>query len=609
MKSHVSDLTELAACIFKDAAAKCSTNKPDYERDLQTLRSRVEHEGISFLTITLPAFGKSFDKCLASGFLDPALFRSFKKRGRAPAFMRGFLDLVFDSGTGGILNEPEVTAIEGVRQCTNAFKKLKLPCSPSRVAKAFSKFEEGEQDLGEPIDPEHITYFSSVCSVLWDSVLRAGDYPVHSLLPKHGPGSTAERTMGNQKYAFKRWHDRLEPYFPMLEYAFSNEDAYDSIEFQEVSIIQEADEQPVRVITVPKTLKSPRIIAIEPVCMQYTQQALARLLINSLETTAPTRGHINFKDQSVNRRLALVSSETETMATLDLSSASDRVPLSLALIMFERFPDLRDALLACRSTRAQLPDGTTLSLKKFASMGSALCFPVEAMYFYTICVGALIEKHKLPVTRESVLAMGKRVYVYGDDIIVPTDDVDVVVDHLQRYYCKVNTSKSFWSGKFRESCGVDAFDGVEVTPTYVREVRPDSKRAASAIVSWVATSNLFYKKGYWATASHMISVCESILGELPIVGPESAGLGKLSYQRAVSIERWGRRYQRPEVRAWVAAPVYRTDTLEGQGALLKCLLSLEEKQLDPASAKDEKHLCRTARHGAVALKRRWIEPY
>lgn len=605
MKSHASDLTEVVAHVYIDAATKCTANEPDV-RDLQTLRSRVECEGLSFLTITLPSFGSDFEKCLAKGMVDSTLFRSFRKRGRAPAFLQGFLSQVFDTGTGRILNEPSIEAIEGIRQVAYALKKLKLSCTAFRVRAAVAKFKQDEQDLSEALDPGDIDHFDQVSRVLWGNALSG--LCLDDATPKHGPGATAERISGNQKYCCERWHDRLEPYFPLLSNAFSSESAYGSGEFERVTVVCESDEQPVRVITVPKTLKAPRIIAIEPVCMQYTQQAISNLLVTRLESHPLTSRHVNFTCQDINRELALRSSKDGMFATLDMSSASDRVPLSLALSMFRSNPDLMGAIEACRSKTAQLPDGDVLSLKKFASMGSALCFPVEAMYFYTICVGARLKLHNLPVTYLNVRSMSRSVYVYGDDIIVPTNEAVFVGDHLQKYYCKVNMLKSFWNGSFRESCGMDAYKGEEVTPTYVRSMPPTNKRNAEALVSWVETSNLFYKRGYWRTSDHMMKRVESILGKLPIVSEDSPALGRVSFQHSVSIDRWGSRYQRPEVKAWVATPVYRTDRLDGYSALLKSLLGLSRRHSVDDSV-DAEHLGRTARHGAVTLKRRWCSPF
>jgi len=605
MKSHESDLLELLHNVYRDACSKCTANSSDV-RDLRTIGSRVENEGISFLTITLPSLGSDFERCLSLGELEPGTFRSFKKYLKAPAFLRGFFAQVFDVRTGRILNEPSVAAVEGIRQIAYTFKKIRLDCTIKRFNSAFDKFKQEEAALSCHLDPRHVASFVKVSNSLWSVVFENGGFNSFTTLPKHGPGSTAESVNGNEKYRFRSWYDRLEPYFPLYHYAFSSESAYGSEAAQDVSIISPEDELPVRVIGVPKTLKSPRIIAIEPVCMQYTQQAVSRFITNKLESTLPTRGHINFTDQSVNREIALKSSLTQQYATVDLSAASDRVPLSLAMRMFDSDPVLQGAIFACRSRRAKLPSGEILHLNKFASMGSALCFPIEAMYFYTLCVMSRLEQHSLPTTFANICKMAKDVYVYGDDILVPTDEAVTIVEHLEKYYCKVNSSKSFWSGNFRESCGMDAFMGEEVTPTYVREMRPNNRQSSSALVSWVETSNLFYSKGYWKTSRYMLDMCQTILGELPVVGPDSAALGPVSFQPYVSAERYNRKYHVHEVKAWVASPVYRTDKLDGYGALLK-FLSRQPGPPDPSC--DVKHLERTARHGAVTLKRRWTRPY
>lgn len=637
MKSHASDLLELQTCILTDAYLKCLAKQPDL-RDIKTIESRVKHEGISFLTITLPTLGSDLEKALSLGSTtDPTLFRCFKKRGKIPAFMQAIFGLVFDLGTGGLLDEPSIPAIEAIRQVAYSFKKARVECAPARVRATFQKFISCEQDLTRAIASGDADYFHSVSNCVWGPIVGVPIDWNADVRPKHGPGATAERIGGNSKYVPLVWHDRLEPYFPILDNAFANAGALDSREFKGVSVVSPDQERPVRVIPVPKTLKGPRIIAIEPVCMQYTQQAISKWLVSRLESHQLTKGHINFTDQSINRRLALEASKTEELATLDLSSASDRVPFSLAISMFRSNPELQAAIASCRSTRAQLPvevmgELAPLQLNKFASMGSALCFPVEAMYFYTICVAALLRWHDLPVTSRNVSKVSRYVYVYGDDIIVPAGAAKIVSDTLHKYYCKVNVSKSFSTGRFRESCGMDAYAGEEVTPTYIREMRPRGKRSSctSNLVSWVATSNLFYRKGYWRTSSYMLNVCEDYLGKLPIVGPDCSGLGALSFQPYVSAERYNRRYQVHEVKTWVVSSAVKHDPLNGQGALVKCLLKLEERQATSSfkrvvpdeysydysaraklrvTSSDEKHLAQTEQRGAVTLKRRWSRPY
>lgn len=604
MKSHVSDLVEFAILVIKDAMAKCVTDN-SFERDIKTLISRVEHEGISFLTITLPTFGQDFERCLDQESINPTLFRSFKKSEAIPAFLQGMLGLVFDKSTGRINENPDIAAIEGIRQIAYAFKKLKLPCSPERVSRAFSAFKNDELDLKSHVDSDSHRNFVSVANILWGSIF--GDFNSLDAIPKHGPGSTADKLLGNQKFKVRTWHNRLEPYFPLLHFVFSSENAYGSEGFKKVSIVDEERELPVRVITVPKTLKSPRIIAIEPTCMQYTQQAIAAYLIDKLQVSPLTKGHINFSDQSINRVLSLQASKDRSLATLDLSSASDRVPLYLVADMFGKDSLIYESLYACRSKVAKLPSGDIIPLEKFASMGSALCFPVESMYFYTICVAALLEFHSLPVTYWNIKKVSRDVYIYGDDIFVPTDAVNSTIEHLQKYHCKVNMSKSFWRGNFRESCGMDAFNGEEVTPTYLREMLPNSRQNGAALVSTVATSNLLWKKGYWLSSSFLKKKVEKVLGPLPIILPTSAALGWVTFLPGYQIDKIGGRYQEPRVRSWVARPVYRKDKLDGYQALMKCLLRLEKWQYGQTS--DKKHLHRSVRNGAVALQRRWTRPY
>lgn len=635
MKSNASDLClELLHYVYTDACSKISADVYSL-RDLETIRSRVEKEGLSFLTITLPRFANDLEKGIANGRVDPACFTGFHRVRHVaiPELFQGMLGLVFDRKTGELLyHEPPSnpnrfadgaasdipTIIESLRQICCMFKKVELECTPKRVHSALRSFTEIEQDFKSfSLPDEQLSKFLEVCSLLWGNMFR--DFSPDRITPKHGPGATADKISGNQKYLWRRWHDRLEPFFPLIGSGYSlgvinpdgDPDNPDPLgipgpteEIEIVTIVPEEEEQPVRVVTVPKTLKSPRVIAIEPCCMQFAQQGIRDYLYDKLESHWLTAGHINFTDQSINQRKALTASRTGQLATIDLSEASDRVSLDLAMKMFDANPDLRDSILACRSTRAQLPDGSIIGpLLKFASMGSALCFPVEAMYFYTICIVALLDSQKLSYTQRNIRKVSRRVYVYGDDIIVPSTNADTVLDYLQKYNCKVNVNKTFVSGSFRESCGVDAFAGYVVTPTYLRHLHPENRQQGDRCISWVATANLFYKKGYWRTTTYMRNHVESILGELPYVRETSPLLGHHSFLGYESIGRWNRDLQRNERFGWIPRPVYRPDALEGWAALAKCFISMESRMSSIVS--EGSSLERSALHGAVNLKRRW----
>jgi hypothetical protein len=651
LKSDVRDLLRLALLVYDDACARCTVNVSDL-RDKNTIMSRVKKEGVSFLTITLPSFARDFEYCLALGRIDPSSFRGFRKNRSIPAFLQGMIGLLFDRETGRRLDEYEspdfddAIIVDSVRQVCRTFNKLLLDCTPARVAEAIQGFVQTERDLEEYrcsddllADFMHVSHllftidrpaaessaFGTTSSgrLLDDLIGQSkktalAEVELNSLWPTHGPGATAEGISGNQKYVWQNWHERLELYFPFLENGYSIS-AFGTEEFENVSFIPSCQELPVKVTPVPKTLKGPRIIAIEPVCMQYTQQAIRRCLYDILESSRMTAGHVNFTDQSVNQKMALMASIDGSLATIDLSEASDRVPRDLALHMFDGNPDLRDAIDACRSTHAKLPDGTIIGpLKKFASMGSALCFPIESMYFYTVCILALLREHNLPVTSANTYKVSRDVFVYGDDIIVPSDMTVAVLRYLQLFGCKVNKNKTFWHGFFRESCGLDAYKGTVVTPIYIRRTRPKNRRQVSELISWCATANLLYKKGYWRTCSFMFDMIERVIGPLPYIAEDTPGLGRISFLGYRSIERWNRDLHRFEVRTMVPEAVRRTDELSGYAALQKCLLNLHTENplgsdADPSpfrnvipKSKDKKHLASSVLHGVATLKRRWV---
>ncbi|DAD50387.1 TPA_asm: RNA-directed RNA polymerase [ssRNA phage Esthiorhiza.4_12] len=630
VKSNVSDYLELVSIIYRDATTRCSADVSDL-RDLITIRSRTEHEGLSFLTITLPSFCKAIERCLALGYIDPSfrstLFRGFPFNGQVPAFLQGVVGQLFSRENGRINDENVSTLdtapyVDAIRQICLCFNKVQLPCTPEREHAAIESFIAIERSFQELSTPKEVTdEFKSVSSVLWDNIVYNLRYS--ELLPRHGPGATAERISGNSKYSWQSWYERLDNYFPFFDYAYLTS-AVESKEFKGVSFISEDEELPVRVTPVPKTLKGPRIIAIEPVCMQYAQQAIRSVLYDVIEGSRIAGGHVNFRDQSVNQKIALTSSFDGQFATIDLSEASDRVPCDLAMEMFSAYPEFSGLVEACRSKKAVLPDGRIIGpLRKFASMGSALCFPVESMYFYTICVAALLRSQNLPCTPRNCYIVSRSVYVYGDDIIVPTNQAGIVLEYLQKYNCKVNSAKTFTSGSFRESCGVDAFAGKLVTPVYIRQPRPENKQQVSSIISWSATANLFFKKGYVRTAEYMHSICAGILGYYPEISETCSGLGRIYRFGGIKSKiRFNSKLHRPEVRAWIPSAVYRTDELDGYAALQKSLLKLERHQKRPLlgltlealskldfdfqSTDDPKHLERTALYGAVNLKLRWV---
>jgi hypothetical protein len=350
-------------------------------------------------------------------------------------------------------------------------------------------------------------------------------------------------------------------------------------------------------------LKTPRIIAIEPTCMQYMQQGLSLQLVDLLQRDDFLGKIIGFDDQIPNREMARYGSLTGSLATLDLSEASDRVSNQLVRTAFARWWWLATAIDATRSRKADVPGYGVLRLAKFASMGSALCFPIEAMVFTTIAFLGIQSELSRPYSRKELhMEFSGKVRIYGDDIIVPTEYARSVITQLEVFGLKVNVHKSFWTGKFRESCGGDFYDGHDVGVVKVKEDLPTSRRHVREIVSSVSLRNLFYERGYWEICKEL----DSLLGKVipfPTVKKESPALGRHSLLD-FETQKMCPFLQRPLVKAYVEHSHIPPSKLEGYGALLKWFL----KEGDLPFA-DPRHLERAGRPDAVDIKLRWVCPY
>ena len=576
-------------------------------RDVHTLRARVKDEGDSFITITLPNFCRDFERSLDEGRIGPGRFLSFRKLPSGiPAFLQGFLSNVFDS-EGILLANPSIDCIRFVRQICLFGKKILRPCSSKRDASAVEEYAKCDAGLADLHKDQLYRYLRMVSDIIVRD-LDLGRDTLVSLMPQHGPGATYERIRGNAKWRFTRWTRRLEDVgATRLLFVRASGTEPNELEPPLPELCEPGDESPVRVTLVPKTLKSPRIIAVEPVHMQYMQQGLSRELVRQLSRCRFTAGHVNFRDQSVNQALALDGSKNGYLATLDMSEASDRVSLEHFEVCFESSPDFRDWALACRSERAELPTGEILTLRKFASMGSALCFPVESLVFFMSIVAIRLRRAGRFPTPRNVYSSGRGVYVYGDDLIVPADEAPAICDDLEALGFKVNRHKSFWTGKFRESCGSDCYDGEQVTPVYLRRDLPTSRKDISGLLSCVATANQLEEGGYSATAKALKDAVAVHLGLLPKVPHDSPAIGWHHHSEVMPRRRFNRDLQRWEHLQWVAVAPEVSDPLDGDAALAKCFRLLDRKTnpLSPPKISED-HLEKSPRPYGLALRRRWV---
>lgn len=276
---------------------------------------------------------------------------------------------------------------------------------------------------------------------------------------------------------------------PLLKEALSTPDVY----WPGLSRLTVVDSS--RFATVPKTWKTSRGIMIEPIVNTFLQKGFGSYIRQRLLIKAG----INLQDQSINRRRALIGSKDGSLATIDLSMASDTISsiLVLDLLPLPWF----DALYSCRCHRTTLPGGSVVELEKFSSMGNGYTFELESLIFWALC---------------NVVA-GADVSVYGDDLIVPTESYAEVVAALELLGFIPNKEKSFGDGPFRESCGGDYFGGVNVRPFFLKDK--------------IKYSDLFRVYNWSISSGRLEGLRAVILRMIPeslkVWGPASTGDGHL----------------------------------------------------------------------------------
>lgn len=210
---------------------------------------------------------------------------------------------------------------------------------------------------------------------------------------------------------------------------------------------------------VPKTAKTHRAIAVEPLLNGFVQKGADVFIRQRLK-----RIGIDLSNQELNQRLARQGSipgQEDPFITIDLKSASDCISIGLVKDLLP--PDWFDFLNAIRSHRYEL-NGRFVTYNKFCSMGNGFCFPLETLIFTAILHACNCGK---PGTDFSV---------YGDDIIVRQSKSEDVLKLLKVCGFIPNSDKTFTEGPFRESCGSDWFEGIDVRP-YTLDYALDSLEA------------------------------------------------------------------------------------------------------------------------------------
>jgi len=587
-------LVQLWTILAEELGSLCGV---DASRDAITALRRTEQEGDAFLRITLPAYSKAFDRAIELGRVSSDSFPGFQVRRGLPVFLGGFLRNVFDAD-GRMLDVPCIESIRAIRQLAGFCGKVRGDCTAARDRIAVVEYVKADERCGEWDDscPEELlSELASVGGLALGWALGRADFAClnDDLRPRHGPGATADRLSGNAKFDLDYWPEKLHARFPWWEWAIATPLYGDCGPNRSTSL------RPAKLSLVPKTMKTPRVIVMEPTALMYMQQGIMTAMQESIEAVTK---QIGFTDQPTNRLMARNASITRRQATLDLSEASDRVSLRQAESVFSALPNLWEALLATRSDQVELPDRSVRVVRKFASMGSAVCFPVEACVFWVAILTA-IQRHYRKVdasyklTWRKLRSLENQVRVYGDDLIVPVDYLPEVEELFLQLGWKINVAKSFSRSNFRESCGGDYWRGEDVTPVRVRDPLPAHSGQIDQVHSLVELRNQLYLAGYWKTTRSIDTLLASLLnGVFPIADERANGWTRVS-RSFEGLPLATDRMHRHLTKAWVLNSPIPVNPASEHGSLIKCLT---------VHSLDGDHLVRSGRPSVVYKKLRWI---
>ncbi len=256
---------------------------------------------------------------------------------------------------------------------------------------------------------------------------------------------------------------------------------------------------------VNKNRQVARSICTEPSINMWMQLGMGTILSRRLRQ----RYGIDFKGDKgrnipsqaeVNRRLAKLGSLKDHLVTIDLESASDSLGLRM---MDEVFPcSFMRILRRLRSPSSRLPDGSFVPLGMVSTMGNGFTFPLQTLLFAACCVVVLRYLDIPCVSKGSV--DDRNMSVFGDDIIIDKRAARLLIHLLRMLGFVVNEDKTFVEGPFRESCGVDYFNGVDVRPVYLKDLRTlqDSFVAVNRLNLWSAKTGVSLRH----TVSYVLQV-------------------------------------------------------------------------------------------------------
>jgi len=433
-------------------------------------------------------------------------------------------DVMFDFVT----NKKDITReLKAAHQMLVFCYKAEHEPTESQLEDAYRVFEENDEAVSVWDLYYQNTGSRSPLSRIARSLIGKVIYQAKwdEIAPQHGPGSVYPSKFPWEKsgfltyypsidrvYSYSDWLIGMPNYWSILKESVwekRHEEIKDDLmvdsELSEEMVTsakkcpEYSDEIVCRIQAVPKDSRGPRLICVHPSEAIWIQQGTRHVLEKAIENSPLTRKVIHFRDQSVNGQLALSSSLDKTFCTLDLKDASDRLS---NLAVRELFGEHAYRYLGCsRATSVRIGDRVQ-TLNKFAPMGNALTFPVQSLVYWAVVRAGIQCTHG---------DICEDVYVFGDDILFPSKYYRGAINALTRFGLITNTDKTFMHGSFRESCGVDAWNGIDITPLRLKVININSSSKAIATCDLARRARLH---GCYSLAAYLYSEVSKRFGPL-----------------------------------------------------------------------------------------------
>lgn len=566
---------ELVKAIYSGLIKDCCRSYPgdtrSLDRDLVRLLQNTDKLSHFFYSIEMLKIGHAFRRALEVGNLTPLYGVNHCKLAKGTPYPLLFVSLwrrVF-STCGGIMPNPDPKAIFFLQQFFFCFKKLEGTCGQHLDQKVIDEFFTLESHIRKPtlqwnvgnFDPDSNLHLCDAtdycgdgltpqlfpsdgnalvdlrlperCQLIADILFGSfSEYKPEEYQCRHGPGAVSDKPRTGDKYSFGTWPSRLDSLFAYDAHATVGLD--ESPEYLD-------HEHPAKLICVPKDSRGPRLIASEPSYLQFAQQSINSYLREKIGSSCISRS-INFVDQAFSQEGAIKASIDRSSATVDLKSASDLLSLWMVERLIRKNKTLLHAIYATRSRYATDGKGRSTFINKVAPMGNAYIFPLQTAIYTIAAIAALsISNGESTINSKTIRRLAKEVRVFGDDIILPTRAYGYLVSLLTFMGMQVNTQKSFSEGSFREACGVDAFQGYNVTPAYIKAI--PSIESPETVISSVDCVNNLTKVGLHSAAYELrLLIPRQIRNRIIEVRSGSGAFGFQASQP--SFHKWRTRFNR-----------------------------------------------------------------